>query len=167
MGRILFLSVLFLSALPLLAQSTPGRCKSAPEYQQFDFWVGDWEVRDAKGVLQGKNLVTKEHDGCVVLEHWDSGDQTGTSPNMYDFRTKKWYEAWFDSFGNMLIMSGGLEGKSMVMQGERRTPEGQTALERTSWTPLDDGRVRQVWDYSMDDGKTWKVRFEGFDSKKG
>ena len=92
MGRILFLSVLFLAALPLLAQSTPGRCKSAPEYQQFDFWVGDWEVRDAKGVLQGKNLVTKEHDGCVVLEHWDSGDQTGTSPNMYDFRTKKWYE---------------------------------------------------------------------------
>jgi len=146
-------------------QNSAERCKG-PEYRQFDFWIGDWEVRDNEGKMQGKNLVTSEQSGCVVIEHWDSGAQTGTSLSMYDYRTKDWHQSWIDNFGNMLMMKGRVENGSMVMAGKRAMPDGKMALERTRWTPLPDGRVRQVWDYSLDEGKKWTLRFDGFYSRK-
>ena len=35
-----------------------------------------------------------------------------------------------------------------------------------SYTPGSDGSVRQVWDTSTDDGKTWKNAFDGKYVKK-
>jgi hypothetical protein len=32
---------------------------------------------------------------------------------------------------------------------------------RIAWSPQPDGRVRQLWETSADDGKTWKVGFDG------
>jgi hypothetical protein len=52
------------------------------------------------------------------------------------------------------------------MQSGNRTPNGQGALERITWTLLSDGRVRQLWDYSQGAGKSWKIRFDGYYSKK-
>ena len=110
--------------------------------------------------------MTLEHNNCVLIEHWSSSDQTGISLNMYDFRTKKWYQSWYDSFGNMLTISGGLKSGTMWLEGERLTPEGRVARERTRWTPRGEGGLHQVWDYSLDGGKTWSLRFEGFYSKR-
>lgn len=149
----------------LRAQPASHRC-ATPEFRQFDFWLGDWEVRDKAGVLEGTNVVTLEHDGCVLIERWSSTDQTGISLNMYDFRTNKWYQSWYDSLGNMLTISGGLKSGTMWLEGERLTPEGRMARERTRWTPLKDGRLHQVWDFSLDNGKTWNLRFEGFYLKR-
>src|SRR5258708_2977630 len=48
----------------LLAQTVP--CQS-PEFHQFDFCIGDWEVQDQLVNVVGNNLVTIEHDGCLLL----------------------------------------------------------------------------------------------------
>jgi hypothetical protein len=32
---------------------------------------------------------------------------------------------------------------------------------RITWTPLPEGRVRQFWENSRDEGKTWSVAFDG------
>jgi hypothetical protein len=34
--------------------------------------------------------------------------------------------------------------------------------DRTTLTPLPDGRVRQLIETSNDDGRSWETRFEGF-----
>ncbi len=149
----------------LEAQVTPRRC-AAPEYRQFDFWAGDWEVRDKKGELEGSNLITLDHDGCVLTEHWSSPGQTGASLTMYDFRTRLWTQSWYDSFGNLLVISGDFENGSLTLQGHRLTPEGKPAIERCVWTPLSDGRVYQYWDTSLDEGKTWTTHFEGFYTRR-
>jgi len=148
------------------AASPPAHCADA-RYHDFDFWVGDWTVRDKAGAPEGHNLVTREMGGCAVLEHWQSFDkgvvdQTGFSYSGYDKRTKHWHQSWFDSFGNQLQLDGNLQGNAMVMTGRLLTPEGRLTRERASWTPLSAHRVRQYWDYSLDNGKTWKKRFEGF-----
>src|SRR5215467_8758009 len=70
-------------------QVSHDRCQ-APEYRQFDFWLGDWEVRDGAGVLEGTNLVTLDQNRCVITEHWASPGQTGISLNVYDLRLKMW-----------------------------------------------------------------------------
>jgi hypothetical protein len=74
----------------LLEKMAP--CQS-PEYWQFDFWVGGWDVRAPNGPSVGHSLATLEQDGCLLVEHWTatSGGQTGTSFNYY-VRDKKWHQ---------------------------------------------------------------------------
>ncbi len=130
------------------AQVRLGQCP-AREYRQFDFWVGDWEVRSKTGELEGTNQVTLDHDGCVLTEHWSSPGQTGGSLTMYDFRTKLWTQSRYDSLGNLLIISGTFKDSSITLEGHRLTPEGKPAIERCIWTPLPDSRVHQYWDTSI------------------
>lgn len=158
------------AAATLAASSQPApaeRC-SDPQYRQFDFFVGDWEVRDAAGAPQGLNLVTRDLGGCAIHEQWTSlsDDQWGASTSAYDFRTHGWIHVWFDSWGNQVILRGGLKDGAMLMEGERLTPDGKRALERTRWTPSPGG-LHQLWDYSLDGGKTWKVRFDAFYTRRG
>ena len=41
------------------------------------------------------------------------------------------------------------------------------ARHRITWTPNDDGTVRQVWNVSTDGGATWKVVFDGTYTRSG
>src|SRR5918996_1555494 len=61
---------------PAPPSPSPAPC-AAPEYRQFDFWLGDWNVYNPAGALVGTNRVTREFDGCVLQEHWVAA---GTSP---------------------------------------------------------------------------------------
>ena len=44
--------------------SGPRPTCNGPEYHQFDFWVGDWNVTSG-GQMAGMNLVTLDVVGCV------------------------------------------------------------------------------------------------------
>ncbi len=57
--------------------------------------------------------------------------------------------------------SGALVDGSMVLSGSRPAANGGTALHRISWTPNEDGSVRQLWETSLDDGSSWTVLFDG------
>jgi hypothetical protein len=133
----------------------------APEHRQFDFWLGDWQVTDTAGQVVGTNQITRVASGCGVLENWRSANNgnEGTSLNGYDPRAGVWRQTWY-GFGLHLDLEGGIEDGRMVLSGERQTQQGKV-VDRISWTPLDDGRVHQVWEASQDDGKTWGVLFDG------
>lgn len=51
------------------------------EYKQFDFWLGDWEVFNLKGIKVGENKIVSLQDSCIIQENWTSNEQTGTSYN--------------------------------------------------------------------------------------
>jgi hypothetical protein len=131
---------------------------SAPDpARQFDFWVGTWECRDASGKLAGTNVIRKILGGAVLEESWSgvSGSK-GRSFNIHDAATGRWHQTWVDDSGLLLLLDGGLqEDGSMVLQGERPR-EGGVSRHRIRWTPLEGGRVRQVWDASDDGGASWK-----------
>lgn len=132
-------------------------CKT-PEFRQFDFWVGDWEVQDTAGNTVGQNLVTLEQDGCLIIEHWkDSGGvQTGTSFNYYDIRDKKWHQLYLDNSGNagaFPAMAGNLiDGKMVLLTDEKTSP-----VFRWTWAKLGPGRVQQKGEQSTDGEKTWST----------
>ncbi|HEX5716930.1 MAG TPA: hypothetical protein VF179_12275 [Thermoanaerobaculia bacterium] len=142
---------------------------SAPQHRQFDFWFGDWEVKNAAGNLAGTNRIESILGGCAIQENWQgTRGPNGTSLNLYA-PDGKWHQIWVDSQGNLVEVAGGLEEGKMVMRGtapSQREP-GKTVLRRATWTPLDGGRVRQLWEASFDDGKTWTVQFDGMYSRKG
>jgi hypothetical protein len=141
----------------------------APEHRQFDFWLGDWEVRDPAGKVVGHNRLTSLHKGCVMFENWTgAGGFTGSSLNIFDADRKKWHQTWTDSSGGLLQIEGGWADGRMVLAGETADPEkpGGTIINRITWQPLPDGRVRQFWEISVDKGAAWKAAFDGYYSKQ-
>ena len=89
----------------------------------------------------------------------------GVSYNFYDAAEKKWHQTWVDQTGGALYLDGGLVDGKMVLSGNRPGKDGNT-VQRITWTPLDDGRVKQHWEVSKDDGKSWSDAFVGFYKKK-
>lgn len=143
-----------------LTQPSSGVCQ-APEHAQFDFWLGEWEVYSVKGNRAGHNTITRTHGGCVVVEQWNgSGGVTGSSFNIYTPATGKWHQLWVDSGGTLLQLEGEFRDGSMRLQGAGLTPQGRMTS-RITWTKRPDGTVRQVWETSTDDGKTWQASFDG------
>jgi hypothetical protein len=139
-----------------------GRPCSGPEYRQFDFWVGRWEVRDFNtGDPGGTNIVTSELDGCAVFEDYADRGYVGRSLNAYDAADGRWHQHWMGHDGLPLLLDGGFNGTSMVMQGLRPSPLGPR-IDRIAWTPLGAGEVRQLWEISTDGGTTFPiVQFDG------
>jgi len=143
------------------AHAQPMSC-AGPEHRQFDFWVGDWRVTTPDGKHAGDNRIEKVLDGCALHESWQgaSGGR-GFSYNAYDRTRGVWHQTWVDKQGNVLLLEGGLKDGAMVLSGAQGG-----ALNRITWTPNKDGSVRQLWEASTDQGKTWQTAFDGLYRKK-
>jgi hypothetical protein len=146
------------------AQQGPGGnppC-AAPEYRQFDFWVGAWEVRNPAGDVVGENRIRPILGGCALLEEWSgSSGSAGKSVNMYDASTGRWHQTWVGGRGMLLLLDGGLDGDAMVLRGSRSAPDGGEVVDEIRWEPLEGGDVRQLWRTSRDGGKSWQTAFDG------
>ena len=157
--------------LPLLAQAQdtpepappppPPKPCSSDQHRQFDFWVGDWEVTQ-NGQPAGHNTIAPIHNGCALSESWTaaSGTFTGSSLNIYDQATDRWHQTWVDSVGTLLELNGGVENGAMVMSGERPDAQGNVLSQRITWTPNEDGSVRQHWEVKPPGGE-WSTAFDG------
>jgi len=153
--------------VPAAAQTAPPAkpppCAAA-EHRQFDFWLGQWEVRDPSGKIVGHNRIEAAHGGCALIERWTSiAGVTGTSVNIYDRDRRRWHQTWVDSGGGSLQLDGSRVDTAMVLTGEAFDADApnQSSRQRITWTPLTGGRVRQLWESSSDGGTTWTVAFDG------
>lgn len=145
------------------ALTSPTSCGAA-EFHQFDFWLGDWQVLGPRQRLLGTNRIATILGGCALREEWTSADGriVGTSYSAYDPKSQRWHQAWFDNAPSQLRLVGGLIGRNMVL--EQRTAGGASMpddVQRITWAPLGDGRVRQHWERSRDGGQTWTTAFDG------
>ena len=131
------LAALLLMPVGLRAQQTqPAPAPSAPpqpppgcsaaEHRQFDFWLGEWHVTDSAGTrVYGSNIITEQERGCALRERWTgAGGGTSQSMNFYDHQRGEWHQVWVASGGGVLRLAGGLDGNSMVLEGEGVSPTG-------------------------------------------
>jgi tetratricopeptide (TPR) repeat protein len=144
-------------------------CMYEDKLNQFDFWLGQWEVYtdiNKTSAIAGTNKIEKMHDGCLLMENWVSAaGNPGTSMNYYDGTINKWVQHWVSTGGIVINLEGCLEKESMVLTGEiyYQKINGANLRElRGTWTPMDNGVVRQFFEESIDNGKTWYPWFEGF-----
>ncbi|HUG13269.1 MAG TPA: hypothetical protein VMM36_19795 [Opitutaceae bacterium] len=153
-----------LAALVIVAQQQP----LPPEASQFDFWIGEWEVTQPDGKVAGNNSIVSINNGRALLENWTSaaGNFSGKSLNSYDVVAKKWKQFWVDTAGAVLELSGGIVDGKMVLSGTTLNQAGGEVHQRITWTPNEDGSVRQHWEQSSDSGTTWQTVFDGHYVKK-
>lgn len=157
------------SALAQEQQSGPAPCAS-DEYRQFDFWLGTWDVTAAGAdAPTATNDISSRHGGCVVLEQYDAGGYTGMSISFYDNVAKRWHQSWMANDGLAVYLEGGLnEDGAMVMSDKGLVSNEITGnINRVTWTPNEDGSVRQRWEQSKDGGETWNTVFAGTYTRKG
>ncbi len=149
------------------AQTPPPPGCPAEVRRQFDFWVGNWDVTVA-GKPAGVNRIEKILEGCALLENWQGvGGMSGKSVNFYDPRRERWHQTWVDDRGGSLGLDGAFTGGKMVLTGTKKDPAtGKTTIDRITWTPLPADQVRQVWETSTDEGKSWTVAFDGLYTRK-
>jgi hypothetical protein len=152
-------------ATPGLPRPQPQPCAAA-EHRQFDFWLGEWQVHGPAGQLAGINTITREFNGCVLVERYDTGrGYSGSSFNIYDAGRGKWHQTWVDSGGLLLRLEGGFAAGKMQLAGETVGTDGVSTRHRITWTPQPDGSVRQSWETSKG-AAAWEVAFDGRYTRK-
>lgn len=157
-----------LLGLPVSAHAAGAPCDGSKAHV-LDFWIGDWKVTDAHdGSFQGHDLVDKILGGCAIVENWkgvDAGDE-GKSLFVFDAAHNAWEQVWVTLDTSR---PGGLKHKRLIaatpdgstrFQGEIALPDGRIVLDRTTLTPLKDGRVHQVIENSKDGGENWIAGFD-------
>ena len=158
---------LIIATLSANGQNSQIPCGS-DKYNEFNFWVGDWNVFNTKGELIGTNKILKMQSNCVMQENWASktGPSRGTSYNYVDKTDNTWNQVWVDNSGFSLTLKGNLENESMVLKSDLLKGKQGDYYNRVTWTPNKDGSVTQVWDYLDKNGKVVQEAFRGIYKKK-
>jgi len=148
--------------------SAPAQAPSAacggPEYRQFDFWLGEWDLVGADGKKLAENRVVSILGGCAIQENGGSAESgQRMSVSAYDPATRHWHQTLIDDGGAVLKLEGEFANGKMVLVGERPSlkEKGVTITHRIAWTALPDHRVRKSWDYSNNGGRLWRPVSDG------
>ena len=148
------------AAHPVSSDSPKPSACTAPEYRQFDFWIGEWDVVTTQGHdPAGSSSIQLILDKCVILENW-TGGVTGKSFNHYDPTTKKWIQDWVDSASASVHFEGALDNGVMSFYADNLNPDGTHARRHLQFFKLDEDHVRQFSQQSSDGGKTWSVEYD-------
>lgn len=137
-------------------------CVYDPRAREFDFWIGSWDVFSPQGRQVGTNRIETSLDGCVLTERWEgAAGVEGESISYFDVETGEWVQHWVDSAGGNIQLRGTFSEGAMRLSGTNVTRGQPTRPIRGIWTPLPEGRVRQLFEQSADGGETWSVWFDG------
>ncbi len=135
---------------------------SQPQFRALDFWVGDFDVQTPQGQVAGHNQIVKILNGCVLQENWTSaGGGDGKSFTWFDADMKKWRQLYLGANGHSHEYIGEARDGALHFLHDRRHPDGSRQMFRMSFTPRDNGKVRQFIEESWDAGKSWSVWFDG------
>ena len=141
-------------------------CRHDPRFRQFDFWVGDWDVRPTGQAAVGpaaRNTVTLDDNDCVITEHWTApSGSAGQSFNLFDRSYGVWRQTWVDNVGGQHDYRGRLVDGNMVFEGDTPAPNGQLGRVPTRLTFFNLGpdSVRQFSQTSPDSGRTWQTSYD-------
>jgi hypothetical protein len=146
---------------PRAASAKTTTC-AAPNYREFDFWVGDWDVFDVDklAIKVARAHVEPILNGCVLREIYEGTDgHQGQSFSIFDASRQIWHQSWVTNNGQLLVIEGGMQAGAMILSGADRTPDGKERLVRGLWKPVSEG-IRESATRSTDGGLTWKPWFD-------
>lgn len=160
----IFLLAIFLFTSSILNSQTKKQLPcSSKEYQQFDFWGGNWNVYNTNNKLIGKNTVLKLPNACGIQENWESktSNNLGTSYNYYNATDGTWNQLWIDNSGYSLNLKGSLKGNKMILKSKLVKSKKGNYYNQITWTKNTDKTVTQVWDLISEQNVKIKELFRG------
>lgn len=136
-----------------------------PVYHELDFWLGDWEVSESDSHDRaGLARIEKLLKGAAVAMVWTNPDGSEIREWFYYYRPeKRWRQLYIADSGFVKTREqiGSLADGSVRFVGKVPLRDGSgDDLDRSTVTPLPDGRVHQLLEHSRDGGATWSVSFD-------
>jgi hypothetical protein len=134
----------------------------APEYRQFDFFLGDWDTFDiaAPDKVIARNRVTSMLGGCALREVYEQREGlVGESFSTFDASRRVWHQSWVTNRGQLLLLEGRMEGRRMVLTATERDSTGAASVVRGIWW-REGVSVRERAERSRDGGATWTPWFD-------
>lgn len=159
--------VLCLTFIPLtVGHAAPAASASkcpAPEFRQFDFWLGDWDTFEVVG--DTATSIARTHvdliaGGCAVHELYEQTDGLiGDSILSFDPVRKAWQQTWVTNGGSLMVLTGAFKEGAVTLEGEVHSGTGKNFLQRITWK-AENGGVREAGVFSKNGGKTWEPAFD-------
>jgi tetratricopeptide (TPR) repeat protein len=141
-------------------------CLTRPESRRFDFWVGEWDVKNAQGQPAGQSSVQRLLEGCALYENWTTPNGGGKSLNSYNPDLKMWQQFWTDQTGRVTEYRQGEWVNGSLRLTAQQTRPGAPGLIRMTFTQMNKDLVRQFGEASNDSGKTWMPSFDLYYHRK-
>lgn len=165
---ILFFLLLIFNTTKLMSQTKENNCVCCSEnYNQFNFWLGEWDVYDSANNLVGTNSISKQYNNCVIQEKWISeGKNRGTSLNFFDKSDGFWHQIWVDNSGYILNLKGKFINGSMILKSEIIENEKGNYYNQISWTKNTDNTVTQLWEVFSENNDKLSEAFRGIYKKR-
>jgi hypothetical protein len=130
-------------------------------HNQFDFWLGEWELTWADNG-RGHNSITKILGDNVIQEQFTSlhDDDTlpfqGMSVSVYQQTADQWQQTWVDNQAGYLDFVGAFQNGEMVLSREAMI-EGKPARQRMVWKNIQTDALDWFWQRSEDGGESWQT----------
>ena len=135
----------------------------APEFRQFDFWMGDWDTFETDNSVPGsiaRARVDPIAAGCAIHELYEQTDGLiGDSILSYDGVRKAWQQTWVTNVGGYMYLTGVFKDGAVTLEGETHTKSGKTIQMRITWK-AEGPNVREFAVASTDGGKKWEPTFD-------
>ncbi|HVS32825.1 MAG TPA: tetratricopeptide repeat protein [Thermoanaerobaculia bacterium] len=145
------------SAIITRARQNGKPCTASPEFRQFDYWLGEWDVERA-GQKIARSSIQLILEECVVFENYYAfSGYSGKSFSAWDAMDKRWEQQYADTSGGVRTWTGSLVGDRMVffLRGQ-----GQ-GVSRMTYIKEGPDKVRQLIEVSTDGEKSWSPGFDG------
>ncbi len=136
-------------------------CRYAEKSREFDFWLGEWEVKNVQGQPAGKSKIEAILGDCIIFENWTSAlpnIYSGKSFNLYNPTMQKWMQTWVDDKGGVIeFLNGEYKDGKMVFVTR---PDTSNQITRLTFHNMGPDLVRQHFEITKDDGKTWSTTID-------
>ena len=144
----------------------PCACCSA-QHQQFNFWIGEWDVYNRAGEKIGENTITALENHCIINENWKGlSGGSGRSYNYFDPETGSWNQLWLSATGTILKLSGVGSDRQMILKSGKISGENGDYYNQITWTRNTDGNVTQLWEILDTKDQLLSKAFEGIYRRK-
>lgn len=155
------------AAIELVARKNATPCAYDPNFREFDFWIGKWDVKNPAGQVVGQSTIQLIEGDCVIYEHYETArGYSGRSFNVYNKQKGKWQQFWVDNRGAVLEFTGELVGTELRYIGTSKQSDGVQVLHKLTFFNLSPTTLRQLWEQSTDGGTTWRIVFDGMYHRK-
>ncbi len=150
---------------------------TGPEYHQFDFWIGEWKIKQK--ILQengdwfeadATTKVSPILGGCALMEEWQGNVLffwegmnepeliKGFSVRAYDPRRQQWVISWMDSRHlRFTEFTGAFKEKRGEFFRKQSAESGKETTTRITFAEIAPDAVRWELAVRSNDSENWKI----------
>ncbi len=148
--------ILLLAGTSSLAQSNP----LSSDSMYYASWVGEWyKVEDDQLSNKPTFIVKRGLYASSFEEYWiEAGGNFSMAWRAWDSRTQKWDFAWMSTDGLFQLWQGKKVDTTWYML-KTFIIDDKEVFSRQAFIPKGENELIRTSEHSMDNGKTWRLRF--------